>query len=63
MVTNSPDQSYLQMAFNRCQLRKHFDSLADALNNPAISLCLHRVASNLAKPARQPHHMRGALND
>lgn len=63
MATKSPDQGYLQLAFNRCQLRKQYPSLADALKHPAISIALHRVASNLAKPVKQPRHLKGALND
>lgn len=63
MATSSPDRGYLQMAFNRCLLRKHFNSLDDALKSPALALCLRRVASNLAKPTKQPSHMRGAIND
>lgn len=62
MATNSPDQAYLQMAFNRCQLRKRFASLDEALKHPAINLCLRRVATNLAKP-NKPSHLRGAIND
>jgi hypothetical protein len=63
METNSPDQGYLQLAFNICQLRKQFHDLDAALNNPAISIALRRVASNLAKPTKQPRHLKGALND
>lgn len=63
MATQSPSKGYLQLAFNRCQLRKQFASLDDALQHPALSLALHRVASNLAKPVKQPRHLKGALND
>lgn len=63
MATDSPDTSYLQMAFNRCYLRKQFASLDEALKHPALNLCLRRVASNLAKPTKQPRHLKGALND
>lgn len=63
MATQSPSKGYLQLAFNRCQLRKQFASLDEALKHPALSLALHRVASNLAKPVKQPRHLKGALND
>lgn len=63
MATQTPSKGYLQLAFNRCQLRKQFASLDEALQHPALSLCLHRVASNLAKPVKQPRHLKGALND
>lgn len=63
MATTSQDSGYLQLAFNRCFLRKQFATLEDALKQPAIRTALLRVASNLAKPTKQPSHLRGALND
>lgn len=63
MKTDSPSKGYLQLAFNRCQLRKQFASLDEALKYPALSIALHRVAINLAKPTKQPRYLRGALND
>lgn len=63
MATQSPSKGYLQLAFNRCELRKQFASLDEALQHPALSLALHRVANNLAKPVKQPRHLKGALND
>ena len=62
MATTSTEKGYLQLAFNRCQLRKQFASLDEALKHPALSICLHRVAINLAKPAKQTSHLRGATD-
>lgn len=63
MASNQTDKGYLQLAFNRCQLRKQFADLETALQYPAICTALHRVAINLAKPDNRPSHLRGAVND
>ncbi|HSH86862.1 MAG TPA: hypothetical protein VK958_06385 [Methylophilus sp.] len=63
MASKQTDKGYLQLAFNRCCLRKQFPDLDAALKSPAICTALRRVAENLAKPDNKPSHLRGAVKD